>query len=488
MHIQLGKKKKGLYLLLVAILTIITLVKIIVFNSVYQQDASRVHEFDTPRYELPAIELLEKGTLALEPHSVDSRTLNAAPLYPVFIATIYKLFGESRYAVVIAQILVSGLTIFFVYLIAVKLWSQSTGVIAALIMALEPLHFIYPQVMLSEVLSTAITTLFIVFFTYMMLSKKYVYTFALLVGLVLAAATMTRPVNYFLIFPVVLGLIAFKKSVNLQGISLPRLLILLLLPYALIIGSWHVRNGQLTGAYEFSDNGSTLVLRYKAAAVLAYKEGISSAEAYQQIQQNLPPYYTFAEKLAVEKQMAYDIVRENKLAYIMLSLKNLPYILIGPGFDQFGEHFGGESHGHYKKIPGAIATTFADKVGLVTGYQLWYVVLMAYVVGFMLLMYIFVFFGLLTIKNDQPKMRIIHILMLGFVLFFVVISTGNSFAYSRLRMPMMPIFVLYASYAFHLLLLRYNVLERVGIYLTPESLASEPFAHEVAVVKKDNRQ
>jgi len=486
MRIKLKEKKQGLYLLLVAILAIITLVKIIVFNSVYQSDASRVYDFDSSRYELPALALLNTGSLALEPHAIHSKALNAAPFYSVFIATVYKLFGENRYAVIIAQILVSTLTIFFVYLIAAKLWGQSTGVIAALLMALEPLQFVYSQVMLSEVLSTAITTLFIVFFAYMMLSKKYMYTFAFLMGLALAAATMTRPVNYFLIFPVVMGIIWFRKSINLQGVSLPRLLLLIIVPYMLIIGSWHVRNGLLTGAYEFSDNGSTLVLRYKAAAVLVYQQGITDDEAYTQIKKDMPRYYSFAEKLALEKQTAYDIVWENKLDYFLLSLKNLPHILLGPGFDLFGKHFDGDALGRYQSVKGEVAITFTDKVGLLTGYQLWYISVMSYVIGFMLLMYLFALYGLFSIKGSKQKVWVIHALMFGFVLFFIGISTGNSFAYSRLRMPIMPIFVLYASYTFHVLLLRYNVLERVGIYLTPEPLNSETFTDEVVVARKDN--
>ncbi len=306
-------------------------------------------------------------------------------------------------------------------------------------------------------------------------------------GLALAAATMTRPVNYFLIFPVVMGIILFRKSVNLQGVSLPRLLLIIIVPYLLIIGSWHVRNGLLTGAYEFSDNGSTLVLRYKAAAVLAYQQGITDDEAYEQIKKDMPRYYSFAEKLAVEKQTAYDIVSANKLDYFILSIKNLPYLLLGPGFDLFGKHFGGDSLGRYQPIQGEIAKTVADKVGLLTGYQLWYVGVMSYVIGFMLLMYLFALYGLWTIKASKQKMWVIHALIVGFVLFFIGISTGNSFAYSRLRMPMMPVFVLYASYAFHLLLLRYNVLERVGIYLTPES-PLESFSPEMAVVRKDHTQ
>lgn len=488
MFIKLEEKKKGLYLLLAIILLITTLIKIITFNIVYQYNKNQLFDYDTPRYEEPALHWLKTGSLALEPEAIHSRALNAAPFYSVVIGTVYRLFGEkNRYAVIVVQIILSTLTAFFVYLIAAKLWSRSTGVIVALLMAFEPLQFTYSQVMLSEALSTSLTTLFIVFFTYMMLgNKKYVYVFALLIGVVLATATMTRPINYYLILPVVVGIILFRQSINLQGINLLRLVGCIVLPYVLIVGSWHVRNGLVTGAYQFTDNGSTLVLRYLAAPLVAAKKGISSETAYKEIKKNLPTYTTFAEKLAVEKQMAYEIMSDNKLAYIMLMLKNVPSVLIGPGFDRFADHFGGQEKGRYQPIQGNVATTLADKIGAWTGYQAWYVVLMSCVVGFTLLMYLLAFFGIMTIRGGKEKFFIIHVLMLGFVLFFLVFSTGNSFAYSRLRMPMTPIFVLYAGYALHLVLLRFNVLERMGIYLTPESAANEcqPQSEGVMVSKE----
>lgn len=476
MLIKLEEKKKGLYLLLAIILLITTLIKIITFNVVHQYDKKQLFDYDTPRYEEPAKHWLNTGSLALEPDSINSRALNAAPFYPIVIGSVYKLFGENnRYAVILVQIILSTLTAFFVYLIAAKLWSRSTGVIAALLMAVEPLQFTYSQVMLSEVLSTSLTTLFIVFFTYMMLgNKKYVYLFALLIGVVLATATMTRPINYYLILPVVGGIIWFRKSINLQGVSLLRLIGCMVLPYVLIIGSWHIRNGLMTGAYEFTDNGSTLVLRYLAAPLVAAEKGVDSETAYKEIKEKLPPYNTFAEKLAVEKQMAYDIISNNKLDYALLMIKNVPSVLIGPGFDRFAKHFGDEeSEGRYQLIQGDVADTLADKIGVWTGYQAWYATLMAYVVGFTLLMYLFAAYGVITIKGGREKFFIVHMLMLGFVLFFLILSTGNSFAYSRLRMPMTPILILYAGYALHLLLLRFNVLERMGIYLTPESAAHE---------------
>src|SRR5260221_3348614 len=107
---------------------------------------------DTPTYLGPANELVDHGRF-------DSATLPGGaeflrtPGYPVFIAAVYRVFGENdNTAVLLVQVLLSALTVFLAYLLAARVWSVPIGLLAALFVTLDPLQTITSATLLTEVL------------------------------------------------------------------------------------------------------------------------------------------------------------------------------------------------------------------------------------------------------------------------------------------------------------------------------------------------
>lgn len=119
-------RKSSQYLLGILILAFI--LRVILVISV-QDHLERAYEPDTSGYIEPALRLLHGGGFIEDPH----RT----PVYPLFIASIYWVAGEKTLAVIIVQIFLSVLTVYMTFWVGSHLISESTGLIAALLMAVS---------------------------------------------------------------------------------------------------------------------------------------------------------------------------------------------------------------------------------------------------------------------------------------------------------------------------------------------------------------
>ena len=95
---------------------------------------------DTPTYLGPAQQLLEHGRFDSGSPPGQPEFLRT-PGYPTFIAAVYRVFGENdNTAVLLVQVVLSALTVLLAYLLAARMWSKPIGLLAALLVALDPLQ------------------------------------------------------------------------------------------------------------------------------------------------------------------------------------------------------------------------------------------------------------------------------------------------------------------------------------------------------------
>ena len=99
-------KKTSAWLFWILILAFILRLALVVS---VQGHLERASEPDTMTYIDPALKLLHGQGFIDDPH----RT----PVYPLFIAIFYRLFGEGPLPLILAQILLSVLTVYMTYLI-----------------------------------------------------------------------------------------------------------------------------------------------------------------------------------------------------------------------------------------------------------------------------------------------------------------------------------------------------------------------------------
>ncbi len=130
------------------------------------------------------------------------------PLYPLFVSTVYRLFGVRQLPVALAQTLVFVLVCLTVYAIVRLVASEPIALVAAAATALFPPIPYFGALVMTEVLTTLLFTLSM-WLAVSALRDQGPGRFAWL-GVLLALTTLSRPV--FVLFPfalAALGLIVF---------------------------------------------------------------------------------------------------------------------------------------------------------------------------------------------------------------------------------------------------------------------------------------
>jgi 4-amino-4-deoxy-L-arabinose transferase-like glycosyltransferase len=103
-----------------------------------------------------AQQLLEGHGFALPEHG--GATAARAPLYPFFLATVYRLFGTQIPVVLALHALIGALTCVVVLLLGRELYGPVAGLIAGLVFCVMPLQLWWSQYVLSETMLTFLLT------------------------------------------------------------------------------------------------------------------------------------------------------------------------------------------------------------------------------------------------------------------------------------------------------------------------------------------
>jgi hypothetical protein len=243
-------------------------------------------EGDTRSYVRPALALLEDQRFSIGPGDPRPEFVRT-PGYPSFIAAVYGVFGEDRAPVLLAQVALSVVTVFLVALLGARMWSPAVGLLAALLLSLDPLQLYTAGTLLTESLATLLLVLvagvgFLVF-----TRDKPKIGMVVLLGLTMALATMVRPVTYYL--PLLVVLLFVYRFVHKQTprAYVVRMLVAFLVPLVVIIGGWQLRNHEEVGSWRFSAVEAKNVYLYRAAGVVGDQEGISFQSAQDQLRTRL---------------------------------------------------------------------------------------------------------------------------------------------------------------------------------------------------------
>jgi 4-amino-4-deoxy-L-arabinose transferase-like glycosyltransferase len=245
---------------------------------------------DTVSYLLPAKALVHDHRFHHNVHSPVPEFLRT-PGYPAFIAGVDDALGTSVATLLLVQVLVSVATVLLVFVLGTRLWSPTVGLIAAALVALEPSQWLSSARILSECLDTLLLVLtalagFVVFRR----DRPGVW-WPLLFGTALAAATMVRPVTYYLPL-VVLALFAVRAARHPHARRATIVAALtFMVPIVVVLGGWQLRNHAEVGSWRLSGVEGKNLLQFRAAAVLADARGIpvdaARADLYAQLDRTL---------------------------------------------------------------------------------------------------------------------------------------------------------------------------------------------------------
>ncbi|MEW6406214.1 MAG: glycosyltransferase family 39 protein [Chloroflexota bacterium] len=420
------------------------------FAILFQSDSSQWAANDTTSYINSARALLQTGTFSISPENPEPQTIRT-PGYPIFLAFIYGLVGENQMAVLAAQILFSLGTIAITYWIGTKLWNSKIGFASALLLALDMNSIGFSLLLLTETLFTFFLCAFLAVVVFLLdlgaplaENRKRHLNAAFLAGLFLSVATHIRPITYYLIPLVlvawlILGFI--KKWDRLAWIAS---WLAFFVPILVLICGWQVRNSLQTASPQFSAIESVNMINYRAAMVIAERDGISRDEAIHQITEecNLNQNPGWNETW---RRVGIGILLENPQIFIKQYARSLADIFIGPGSETLANLVGMEIK---------TSSPLGDLVRLLPGNyaERWIYPHPVYFSVFVISMLhmLLIYFGtILWLAQLLFKRSIViwpAVFLFGVAVYLALVSAGPE-AYYRFRVPMTPMLVLLAASA-----------------------------------------
>lgn len=229
-------KKQNAYILTIFISLSFIIKLILIFK--YKNQLTLAS--DDLNYIKSAVVLAKNGTFIF--HSFTEPTVYVMPLYPFFLAVVFKLAGyglAGLQAVRIIQALFSCITILMVYLTARHLFNEKTALVSSFLVSFYIPNIVSAGYILTETLFTTLL-LTLIYLSLKFAQKPTGAKFALL-GLLWVLAVLCRPT--IALYPVLLFIylfIYFKYGL----LKLIRLGLSMLIPFLIIMAPWWVRNYQ----------------------------------------------------------------------------------------------------------------------------------------------------------------------------------------------------------------------------------------------------
>jgi len=350
------------------------------------------------------------------------------PVYPLFLASLYGLFGYKVYIPIICQIFVSSFTCVAAFKIGEMLFNEKTALFAGLLAAIEYSSVIFANILVTD---TLFSFLFVGHVYYLIRSlksesdKTLAYS-ALLLGI----ATLCRPVSvYFFLFLIGVFTINYKNkpsSVILKYSMFAAVFILSVMP-------WVIHNYTVSGKFLVSSIQES-VLRWNLPQVTQSLQNLSGLRS---VNDSVPP---------IESQKTEQ--KYSRLTHVVSSARKDARQYMS-GAVKFFASIGSSA---YPRLLGISSNTVGstDNKGLMslvkTAFQVKNPLELSIIfaaAAFLLLLYIFMSLGVYLAVKQKKTTEIL--LLLTIVAYFVLASAPLP-PNPRYRMPIMPFIIILSCY------------------------------------------
>jgi len=173
------------------------------------------------------------------------------PGYPLFVAGVYLIFGESYRTVYVAQVVLGVIIAGLIYLLARDTLGKQVGVFAVFLYAVDPFSILISGSFQTEQLFTLLVTASLYCLLKVREEAQTQLTFALLFGLLAGAGALTRNVAGLMFGGLCLGvLLGWEEGFGRMRFS-TRVFIVAIASVAFLgtLSPWLIRNYKLTGHY-----------------------------------------------------------------------------------------------------------------------------------------------------------------------------------------------------------------------------------------------
>lgn len=399
---------------------------------------------DSPTYEFPALSILRHGDFGSTPYSPYAPELIRTPGYPLFIATVYKIFGENRMAVLVFQALLDAILINIIFFFGKYLWNKNAGLVAAIVYALNLSSFDVVLYLLSDYSFAFLVA--IVMFIGCKLAKpgrRQILT-AFLFGLAAASATMVRPVFYYWF----IILLAWLLFLTITRRIFWKAALIGILPWILIVVGWQARNKIMTGDSTFCQIQNVNLYLYRAADILSRKNHVpfETQQSAMKTQADLDNKgKSDIERFNYMKRHGLAVIKSEPLLLIRTQIGGAAKLLLGPSATNVFKRSGGKleySRGVIGDIFRMSLSEYCRK--WLRPHPMLYILLaLEYsVLAFVYFSFLKSIWIILRRRESLP----IHFFLIGTILYFIAVCAGIE-AYARFRVAIEPLLALYAGFA-----------------------------------------
>jgi 4-amino-4-deoxy-L-arabinose transferase-like glycosyltransferase len=397
-----------------------------VFASASTLSPSAIMTPDSYGYDLLARTLLHHGRFAggADAAAQTRRT----PGFPLLLAGVYAVAGEdSRGLAVVLGIVISTLTVGLVSVMAARLWGPRAGLVAGLLLAVDVASITAARYLLTEAPFTALIAAATAAGEALVLGPRPSRSHAALLGALLATAALTRPIGVFLALPVGLWLVHAARVAGWSRRETAAVVVSCAVPWIVLLGGWQLRNRAEVGAYVASDGPAKFLFLTRGADIVAHRDGIPFEKARADMWQEIE---VLEKQKGVPRERLYlraglDLVARHPVLFLATQVRELPSLMLGTGAAGLNVSLG---------------TDGADD--LVRRGARW--ILRQAAVLHLGLVYAGAAACFLRVRREPVPARLAVVLMAGLTAYFVILSTGPQ-AYSRFRVPFMPLLAVCAG-------------------------------------------
>ncbi|HEV7500241.1 MAG TPA: glycosyltransferase family 39 protein, partial [Vicinamibacteria bacterium] len=400
--------------------------RLAVFGAASSLSPSAVMTPDSYGYDLLARTLLREGRFAGGPGAVAQT--RRTPGFPLLLAGVYALAGEDgRRRAVLVGIAISTFTVGLTARLAEKLWGPRAGLVAGLLLASDIASVTAARYLLTEALFTALVVAAVAAAASLVRGERPSGPRAALLGTLLACAALTRPIGLFVAVPVGLWLVHSARALGWRRAQTAAITAAVALPWIVLVGGWQLRNRAEVGAYVASDGPAKFLYMTRGADILAQRDGISYEAARvrlghsieeREAQKGVP-----RERLYLREGLA--LAAHHPFLFLATQVTELPSLLLGTGAAGL-----------------SLALGTDDACDLERRGARW--LLAGSAALHLLLVYAGAAAGLRRAGSEPTAARLTVLLMVILTGYFVILSTGPQ-AYSRFRVPFMPLLAMAAG-------------------------------------------
>lgn len=371
-----------------------------------------------------------------------------APGYP-FLLAFFKIFTNQLWPVGLLQVILGGVTAFFVYRLG-GLWGKRIGLIAALLFALEPTMAFWAPLILTETVFTFLFVLAIYWFVFSVKCSlpRYYFLSAFILGL----AALVRPSAQYVFY-----LLVLFGAVRIFSKDWKKRLIYLLIFAAIFnatISPWLIRNYEAWGKVKLSSAGWYLLSVVNTTEYIKFwkyfpPEEITAIPARQPCGENETADWNFD----CEDQYG-DYVkavwRANPPAAIAVHLVGLAPFFLGDGYMNILRTFWPEI-----KQPSVLFGA-RNLAGLPSvPFKLTDIYALVFWIGkfFWVIIYSMMLYGIIIFLRDKEKLLWI-LLFLGIIA--AIALPAGAISYARYRMPVNYLIFLIFAFGLDRLLKKYG--------------------------------